>query len=84
MCLFPIKWEHEMKMQFTKEDMQIIMWKDIVLNNGQRNANFTAINDSKNPSLCRKQTPMVGRYLGRNLLDGNLLICVKKSKEKKK
>lgn len=36
-----------MKMQFTNQDLQI-MWKDIVLFNSQRNANFTTINDSEN------------------------------------
>ena len=45
-------------MQFTK-DLQIIRWKDSVLINSQRNANFT-INDgedfkTENTSLCRKQ-----------------------------
>lgn len=45
-----------MKMQCTKEDMQIIMWKDIVLIKSPRNANFTTIDDSENTSMCRKQT----------------------------
>lgn len=41
-------------MQFTKEDMQIIMWKDIVLNS-LRNANFTTVSDSENISVCKKK-----------------------------
>lgn len=77
-----------MKMQFTKEDMQIIMWKDIVLINSLRNANFTAVSDSENISVRRKKkdyfTLMVGRYLGRNLRDGNLIIGIKKVKLEKK
>lgn len=88
----PLKQANEMKMHFTKKGMQIILWKDVLLINCQRNASFTTINNSEDLKrwklpMCaesRHDTVVVGRYLGRNLLHGNLVICIKKSKEKKK
>lgn len=68
------------------------MWEDSVLINSQRNANFISINGGEDIKpeniICAESRHyyvlMVIRYLGRNLLDGNMVIRVKEKKEKRK